>query len=194
MAVVVDQVPDLQDNGRRVEAAVGLRATSGLLVDVQQRGPLCGDADAHGVVQSQPGQWPGQLGQRRGDVAAQLEGGLVVVVDIGGHFVDVDQRASRIRIPQPADRIRPGRSRPSPTHRHGRSRCRRVGCGTVRRARRTGLPVRATPHRQPETSRQPADRRPRSARAAPHTVGLADANADEEDWALRRPNQVDGLR
>ena len=52
---VVDQVPDLQDDRGRVDTTPALRALSGLLVDVQQRGPLFGDVDSDAVIKPQPG-------------------------------------------------------------------------------------------------------------------------------------------
>ena len=144
-------------------------------------------------IQSQPGQLPGQLGQRRGDVAAQLEGGLVVVVDIGGHFVDVDQRAGRIRIPQPGivfDRVVADR------HQHIGVADHDVAGLVAEQSDAPDEPVFQFARHHAGSlerldNRQIGDRDQLAQRRT--WCGLAGANADEQSRVLCGPNQVDGL-
>ena len=100
LVVVAEFLAQPQHDRGRVEAGAlgGVIARGG--IDVAQRLSLPGDLAPVAVGEREVGQLVAQRPESGRDVADQLAGGLIVVVDVGGHRVDVHDGACDVAVPQ----------------------------------------------------------------------------------------------
>ena len=89
--VIVDQFTNLQHDAPPGSGRHHWPDGRGVLVDSASASRCSAMRGVSVVGELQPRQQPGELGQGRGDIAAQLQRGLIVVVDAGGDLVDVDR-------------------------------------------------------------------------------------------------------